>query len=150
MVKFCGFWAASDQWPPPRVSNSSAGTGCLGLSVMKESLTLRHPGEHPAAERTAQRDEQYRGTEVPDQDDCARIMIVKNRQGRRRHGSHREAPRNRDPRRREERRVTQHDEHDERERHSGQNEQREAPGLVANWQTAWLKAHPVGQAPVAD
>src|SRR5687767_247512 len=34
MVKFCGFCAASDQRPPPRVSNSSAGTGCLGLIAM--------------------------------------------------------------------------------------------------------------------
>src|SRR5713226_4543563 len=149
MEKFCGFWAASVQRPQPTVSNSSAGTGCLGLRVMKYSLMRRHPREHPAAERTTKRDEQRRGPEIPDQDQCARIMIVKNRQRGRRHSGHREAPRNRDPRRREQRRVTQHDEHGERERHTGQDEQREAPSLVPEGKTARLKAHPVDQTPIA-
>src|ERR671910_3176485 len=31
MLKFRGFWAANDQCEPPRVSNSSSGTGCRGL-----------------------------------------------------------------------------------------------------------------------
>src|SRR6266571_452592 len=110
---------------------------------------ISYPREHPAAERTAQRDEQHRSAEVPDQDDCARVMLVKNRQGGRSHGGHGEAARNRDPRRREQRRVTQHDEHGERERHSGHDKQREAPGLVAEGKTARLKAHPVGQTPIA-
>src|SRR5216117_287385 len=110
---------------------------------------ISYPREHPAAERTPKRDEQHRGAEVPDQDDCARVMLVKNRQGRRSQGGDREAARNRDPRRLEERRVTQHDEHGERERHSGQNEEREAPGLVAEGKIARLKAHPVDQTPIA-
>ena len=110
---------------------------------------ISYPREHPAAERTAERNEQHRGAEIPDQDDCARVMLVKNRQGCRSHGGHREAARNRDPRRREQRRVTQHDEHGERERHSGQDKQREAPGLVAEGKTPRLKAHPVDQTPIA-
>src|SRR6266852_5677237 len=110
---------------------------------------VSYPREHPASERTAQRNEKRRGSEIPDQDDCARIMIVKNRQGRRSHGGHGEAARNRDRRRREQRCVAQHDEHGERERHPGQDEQREAPGLVAEGKTARLKAHPVGQTPIA-
>src|SRR5882672_6960824 len=46
--------------------------------------------------------------------------------------------------------MTQHDEHGERERHPGQDEQREAPGLIAEGQPPRLKAHPVVQTPIAD
>src|SRR3989304_5014403 len=47
MVKFCGFCAASDQRPPPTVSNSSDGTGCLGLKAMSISSVVETAQHHP-------------------------------------------------------------------------------------------------------
>src|SRR3989304_7131265 len=47
MVKFWGFCAASDQRPPPTVSNSSDGTGCRGLSDMTFSSVVETAQHHP-------------------------------------------------------------------------------------------------------